>query len=285
MNIHLVDGTFELFRAYYGAPGYLNPNGLEVGATRSFLRNMKNFVTSKEVTHMAIAFDSVIESFRNELFPYYKTGEGLHPEIAEQFPLVEEGARALGIVVWSMYDFEADDALATGARKYGRNKSVEKVFICSPDKDLMQCVDGKKTLCFDRLRENVFGYSEVIEKFGVEPTSIPDFLALVGDSADGIPGIPKWGAKSASTLLAHYKSLEKIPPDESQWEVKVRGARGLAENLRHYPKEAALYKKLATLRFDVPLKEKLADLKWKGPNHKEWEKVCLNLGDEKMIPF
>ena len=285
MEVHLVDGTFELFRAYYGAPSFLSPSGVEVGATRSFLRNMKSFVLSGRATHLAIAFDTVIESFRNDIFAGYKTGEGLDPEIFNQFSLVEEGTQALGIVTWPMVEFEADDALATAARKYAKYAKVDRVVICSPDKDLMQCIDGEKIVCLDRLRNKLYRKDDILEKFGIEPGSIPDYLALVGDDADGIPGIAKWGAKSSATLLQHYKHIENIPSAETAWGVQVRGAKALAQNLNNEKKAALLYKKLATLRYDVPLSESLSALQWRGPNSESLQNFAMKIGDPKLAHF
>lgn len=277
MKIHLVDGTYELFRAYYGVPSLLSSKGLEIGATIGFMQSLAKLLRSPEVTHLAVAFDTVIESFRNELFDGYKTGDGIEPALWAQFPLVEQATAAMGIVGWSMIEFEADDAIATAARRWQDEKGVTQVVICSPDKDFGQCIN-KKIVMWDRLRDRVLDEAGVVEKFGVGPASIPDWLALVGDTADGIPGVPRWGAKSAAQILAHYQHLEKIPHNVEDWTVKLRGAAGLAESLNQNRTEAKLYRKLATLRYDVPLKEKLNDLKWQQLNKAQIKKFGEELG-------
>jgi len=266
MNVHLVDGTYELFRAHFGAPGATAPDGREVGATRGLLRSLRALLREDGVTHVAVAFDHVVESFRNRLFPGYKTGEGVPPELLAQFPLAEEAARALGLTVWPMVEFEADDALATGAARFAAAPGVERVLLCTPDKDLAQCVRGDRVVGFDRLRRRLLDEAGVREKFGVGPASIPDWLALVGDTADGIPGVDRWGEKSASTVLARWEHLEAIPRLEVDWRVKVRGAASLAEALRNNLEAALLYRTLATVREDVPLAETLDDLRWRGPD-------------------
>ena len=284
MKIHLVDGTYELFRNHFGAPPKKAPDGREVGATLGLLRSLLMLLTSPGVTHVGVAFDHVIESFRNDLYTGYKTSEGVDPNLLAQFPLAEEAVSALGAVVWSMVEFEADDALGTASTRFKKNKSVEQILICSPDKDLAQLVDGNKIVCWDRRRDIIIDEAGVIEKYGVSPQSIPDWLALVGDSADGYPGIPGWGAKSASAVLAHYKHMESIPDDSLKWKVSsisAGRAASLAESLSQRRDEALLYKKLATVREDVPLQEKLADLKWQGA-YKRLMKFCHDLGDEKI---
>lgn len=283
MQIHLIDGTFELYRAYYGAPPAQAPDGREVGATRTLLRSMAALLRSEACTHAAIAFDHVIESFRNDLFDGYKTGEGIDPDLFAQFPLAEAAAEALGMVVWPMTEFEADDALATGAERWGRASSVERIVICSPDKDFAQCVSGDRVVLWDRIRDRIIDEAGVVEKWGVSPGSIPDLLALMGDSADGIPGIPRWGLKSSSTLLAEYGTIEAIPPDPADWSVRVRGAAGLAAQLEPARDAAALYKRLATLRRDVPLAEKLPDLRWRGARRKKLEALAESIGDTRLV--
>ena len=241
-------------------------------------------LTNPEVTHVACAFDHVIKSFRNDLYSGYKTGEGVAPKLLAQFPLAEEAVAALGVVVWPMVEFEADDALATATARFKKNKSVEQIVICSPDKDLAQLVSGKRIVCWDRRREIILDEKGVIEKFGVRPDSIPDWLALVGDSADGYPGIPGWGAKSSSAVLARFEHLESIPKDASKWKLKAISpgrAASLAESLMGHREQALLYQKLATLREDVPIKEKLSDLKWRGAS-KELKEICHSLGDERI---
>jgi 5'-3' exonuclease len=235
------------------------------------------------VSHVACAFDHVIESFRNELFSGYKTAEGVPADLMAQFPLAERAAHALGLVVWPMVEFEADDALATAAARYGRSTDVEQILICTPDKDMAQCVHGSRIVCFDRMRRRTIDEAAVVAKFGVSPASIPDWLALVGDDADGIPGVPRWGAKSASTLLARYEHLEAIPDDATRWEVTVRGAAALAESLREHREEALLYRRLATLRTDVPLGEEIEDLRWRGALRPELTSLCREIGDERLI--
>ena len=220
MKIHLIDGTYELFRNYFGAPSKQAPDGREVGATLGLLRSLLMLLTSPEVTHVACAFDHVIKSFRNDLFTGYKTGEGVDPNLLAQFPLAEEAVAALGVVVWPMVEFEADDALATATAHFKKNKSVDQIVICSPDKDLAQLVSGKRIVCWDRRREIVLDEKGVMEKFGVRPGSIPDWLALVGDSADGYPGIPGWGAKSSSAVLTRFEHLEVDPERCKQMEIE-----------------------------------------------------------------
>ena len=283
MRVHFFDGTYELFRSYFGAPPSKNAAGMEVGATRGFLRSLWSFLKTGEVTHGAYAFDHVIESFRNKLFAGYKTGEGIEPELFAQFPLVERAAHALGLTVWPLVEFEADDGLATGARIAAAHRGVKQVLICSPDKDMAQCVQGDKIVMFDRHKNAVLDEDGVRAKFGVSPSSIPDWLALVGDTADGIPGVPRWGAKSAATVLAEYGSFDKIPDDAKKWSIKVRGADSLAESLKGHRKEAALYRKLATLRYDVPVKEKVEDLAWLGARRAELTALCAEVGEQDLV--
>jgi 5'-3' exonuclease len=278
MKIHLVDGTYELFRAFYGAPPKMSPDGREVGATRGLLRSLLLLITGSEVTHIAVAFDHVIESFRNNLFPGYKTGEGIDPNLLAQFPLAEEAVSALGIVVWPMVEFEADDAIATAAARFAEDLAVDQVVICSPDKDLAQLVSGSRVVCWDRRRDIVYDESAIIEKYGVPPVSIPDYLALVGDSADGYPGIHSWGAKSTSAVLSSYPHLEAIPDDPLQWGLPAGRALRLAESLLAHKEEAILYRRLATLRLDVPLEEGIEDLEWRGARA-ELRDFCARLGD------
>ena len=217
MKIHLVDGTYELFRNHFGAPPKQAPDGRQVGATLGLVRSLLMLLTTPGVSHVACAFDHVIESFRNDLFAGYKTGAGVDPSLLEQFPLAEEAVSALGLVVWPMIEFEADDALASAAARFQDEPAVEQVILCSPDKDLAQLVSGSRLVCWDRRREIVYDEEAVIAKYGVSPASIPDWLALVGDSADGYPGVPSWGAKSASAVLSRYQHLEAIPDDPLLW--------------------------------------------------------------------
>lgn len=280
MFVHLLDGTYELFRSFYGAPSSTDETGREVGATRGLLRSLVALLRDPEVTHVGIAFDTVIESFRNKLFDGYKTGEGIDPLLFAQFPLAERATEALGICTWRMIEFEADDAVATAAAIASRDKRVTQVRICTPDKDLAQCVVGNRVVTVDRMRERMYDEAGVKEKFGVLPKSIPDYLALVGDTADGIPGVPRWGEKSASTVLAEYEHLERIPDDESTWRVKVRGAAALAKELAAHRKEANLYRQLATVRTDVPLTETLDDLEWRGANKEALRALCEEIADK-----
>ena len=277
VKVHLVDGTYELFRAYYGAPKRANASGREVGASLGVLKSLAY------VTHVACAFDHVIESFRNDLFDGYKTGDGIEPELWQQFGLVEDVTRALGIVTWPMVEFEADDALATGAMRWADESAVEQVVIASPDKDLTQCVRGERVVCWDRRRGIVLDENGVKEKFGVLPESIPDYLALVGDAADGIPGIFGWGKKSAATLLDCYGHIESIPDEAAKWDVKPRRAYDLAANLREEREEAMLYRTLATLRTDVPLDEDLAALEWRGADRTGVEALADVLDDDGLV--
>ncbi len=279
MKVHLVDGTFELFRSFYGAPSARTSDGREVAATRTLLRSLWGLLHEPGVTHVAVAFDHVIESFRNDLFAGYKTSDGIDPALWAQFPLAERASAALGLTTWSMVEFEADDALATAAARFAADPEVAEIAILSPDKDLTQCVVGQRIVCVDRIRRNRIDEPRVKEKFGVGPASIPDFLALVGDTADGIPGLPRWGEKSAATVLAHYGHLEAIPDHAFQWKVSVRGAVALADSLREHRAEALLYRTLATLRRDVPLPETLADLAWRGVRGEELGELCREIED------
>ena len=281
MKIHLVDGTYELFRNHFGAPPKKAPDGREVGATLGLLRSLLMLLGSPGVSHVAVAFDHVIESFRNDLYTGYKTSEGVDPILLDQFPLAEKAVSALGVVVWPMIEFEADDALATAVSRFRKNKSVEQILICSPDKDLSQLVEGKKVVCWDRRREIIIDEAGVVEKFGVKPESIPDYLALVGDTADGYPGIQGWGAKSTSTVLAKFKHIESIPKDPKKLPLGLGRATTLVENLGQNYEAALLFRELSTLREDVPLKENLKDLEWQGA-YPRLKKLCHELGDERI---
>ena len=281
MKIHLVDGTYELYRNFFGAPPKKAPDGREVGGTVGILRTLLALVTTEGATHVACAFDHVIESFRNDLFPGYKTGEGIEPDLLAQFHLAEEAVSALGLVVWPMVEFEADDALAAAAAKFSKTAGVEQVVICSPDKDLAQSVTTSKVVCLDRRRDIVLDEGGVVKKFGVWPASMPDWLALVGDTADGYPGIEGWGAKSAAAVLFRFGHLEKIPQDPRMWGVKVARAAHISQNLENHREEAMLYRRLATLRTDVPLKETLEDLRWRGAWGR-FKQLCNELGEEEL---
>jgi len=283
MQIHLIDGTYELFRAFYAAPPALGPRGTEVGAARVLLRSLFGWLKGARVTHAAVAFDTVIESFRNELFDGYKTGEGIDPGLWAQFPLAERVTRALGLVTWSMIDFEADDALATFAARAEADPRVERVLLVTPDKDLTQCVRGTRVVTLDRHRNIVLDAAGVEAKFGVPPASIPDYLALVGDTADGIPGVPRWGAKSAAALLSRFALVERIPARAADWGVKVRGADALSLSLNEHREVAELYRRLATLRLDVPLAETPDELRLVSPDRALLAEVCAELGEETML--
>jgi 5'-3' exonuclease len=263
MRVHVVDGTYELFRAFFGAPA-ATARGKEVGATRGILRSLASWLRSGELTHAGVAFDHVIESFRNDLFDGYKTGAGIEPALVEQFEPAERAAAALGLRVWSMIEFEADDALATCAAALRDDPRVEQIVIASPDKDLAQCVRGARVVMLDRLRQHTLDEAAVIAKFGIGPASIPDWLALVGDDADGIPGVPRWGARSAAAVLARWIHVEAIPADARAWDVKVRGADALAASLAEHREVVGLYKRLATLREDAPIPCAIDDLAWRG---------------------
>lgn len=282
MKVHLVDGTYELFRSHFGAPPATSPDGREVGAVRGLMRTLNALVTQEGATHVAVAFDHVIESFRNELFPGYKTRAGVPEELLAQFELAEEACRALGIVAWPMVEFEADDALATAAHRLAEEPAVEQVVICTPDKDLGQCVRGTKVVQLDRRKGIVYGEAEVREKFGVDPLSIPDYLALVGDAADGIPGIPGFGPRSSATILAKWKHIEDIPDPVADWDVNLRGAPTLAATLRERRGDALLYKELATLRLDVPIETSPAALEWKGAVEAALRPLCERIGERNL---
>ena len=281
VNVHLVDGTYELFRSFFGAPSAKAPDGREVGAVRGLLSSMGALLRDGFTSHVSVAFDTEVRSFRNDLFDGYKTGEGIDEDLFAQFPLAERAVQALGCVVWPMVEFEADDGLAAGAARFAQDDRVERVFVCTPDKDLGQMVGGK-VVQFDRRQERLYDEDGVYEKFGVPPASIPDYLALVGDAQDGIPGLPKWGAKSTATVLVSYIHLEHIPDDVADWQVEVRGAKGLAETLRERRAEAELYRQLATLRTDVPIKESLDDLRWGGPTA-DLAPLCREIGFERFL--
>jgi 5'-3' exonuclease len=282
MKIYLVDGTYELFRNHFGAPPRTAPDGREVGATLGLLRSLLMLLTTPGITHVACAFDHVIESFRNGLYPGYKTGAGVDSHLIAQFSLAEEAVSALGLVVWPMVEFEADDALASATARFKREAEVDQIVICSPDKDLAQLVAGNRIVGWDRRRNSLIDEAGVVEKFGVRPQSIPDWLGLVGDAADGFPGIPGWGEKSAAAVLAKYVHLEAIPADPHTWGLSASRAARLAESLTQHRAEALLFRTLATLREDVPLQETLADLEWQGADE-QLKEVCHRLGDEKFL--
>ena len=278
LKIHLLDGTYELFRAHFAMPPMNSPDGRSVAAVRGLMQSFLALLREDDVTHVACAFDHVIESFRNQMFDGYKTGEGTPEELLSQFELAERAVTAMGIVVWPMTEFEADDAIATAAARWAEDDRVSQVIICSPDKDLCQMVSGQDVVCLDRRKKIVTDENGVIEKFGVLPTAIPDYLALVGDAADGIPGVARWGAKGTSTVLSQFSHVEDIPADPAAWNPAPRGAKGLAENLSAAQDEVALYKALAMLRLDVPITETLDDLEWVGANESAYKTLCQELG-------
>jgi 5'-3' exonuclease len=263
MEVHLIDGTYELFRHYYALPKVRDSAGQEVAAVRGVLASVIGML-GNGATHIGVATDHVIESFRNDLWPGYKTGEGVEPELLAQFPLLEEALSALGIVVWPMVEFEADDALAAAAMAAAGDQRVERVLICTPDKDLAQCVRGTRIVQLDRRKNIVRDEAGVVAKFGVMPASIPDYLALVGDSADGFPGLAGWGAKSAAAVLAKFGHLESIPSDWREWGVNVASPKALSSILAADRDRALLFRLLATLRTDIPLFASIDQLQWKG---------------------
>ena len=259
-----MDGTYELFRHYYAMPSARDRDGCEVAAVRGVLASVLGMIKSG-ATHVAVATDHVIESFRNDLWPGYKTGEGIEPDLLAQFVLLEDTIAAAGVVVWPMVEFEADDALAAAAVAAARDARVEQVIICTPDKDLAQCVRGDRIVQLNRRTRVTLDEAGVIQKFGVPPESIPDYLALVGDAADGYPGLPGWGAKSSAAVLAKFGHLESIPADWRDWHVNAAGAGALAHTLANERDRALLFRTLATLRTDIPLFDDVDHLRWNGP--------------------
>jgi 5'-3' exonuclease len=278
VNAHLFDGTYELFRAWFGAPPARH-EGREVGATRTFVQSLARVLRSGVVTHGGVAFDTVIESFRNDLFVGYKTGEGLEPNLVAQFPLVERAAEALGLVAWRMIEFEADDAIATAAAHLAKDDRVEQIRLVAVDKDLCQAVVGTRVVAWDRYKDVVLDEPAVIAKHGVPPASIPDLLGLVGDDADGIPGLPGWGKGSAAKVLTVYGHIQDIPDDPATWRVPgLRGADRLATSLREHRELAMLYQKLATLRTDCPITCDLDALAWRGVDRGKLDALCAEIG-------
>jgi 5'-3' exonuclease len=264
LNIHLVDGTYELFRHYYALPSARDKGGREVAAVRGVLRSVMGMI-NEGATHVAVATDHVIESFRNGLWPGYKTGDGMEPDLWAQFPLLEEALAAAGVIVWPMVEFEADDALAAAAVAAAQDRRVERVILCTPDKDLAQCVRGDRVVQLNRRTGATLDEPGIVKKFGVTPQSIPDYLALVGDSADGYPGLPGWGAKSSAAVLARFLHLEAIPKDCADWHVKAANAGALAATLFREWDNVLLFRTLATLRADIPLFDDVDQLRWNGP--------------------
>src|SRR5277367_1033133 len=273
MDVHLIDGTYELFRHFFAVPAAADVNGQEIGAVRGVLGSVLSMIEGG-ATHLGVATDHVVESFRNDLYPGYKTSEGVEPELLSQFPILEEALAAMGVVVWPMVYFEADDALASAAGNAAKDEGVRQVFICTPDKDLAQCVSGTRVVQLDRMRNILRDEAAVVTKWGVKPESIPDYLAMVGDSADGFPGLPGWGPKAASVTLSQHPHIEDIPKDWRQWPASMRGAQRLAGVLFEEWNNALLYRVLATLRLDVPVFETVDELQWKGPGagFEQWSK-------------
>ena len=269
MEVHLIDGTYELFRHFYAVPQAKDTDGNEVGAVRGVLQSIRNMLRGgaglAKATHIGVATDHVIESFRNRLWAGYKDGSGIDPLLYAQFPLLEEVLTAFGIVVWPMVEYEADDALAAAAEAAAKDERVERVLICTPDKDLAQCVRGTRVVQLDRRKMAVRDEAEVVLRFGVSPASIPDYLALVGDSADGYPGLKGWGAKSAAAVLSAFGHLEEIPDDLSKWPMKGAAAKSLAEVLKRDRELAFLFRDLARLRTDIPVFQSVDELHWNGP--------------------
>ena len=263
MDVYLIDGTYELFRYYHAVPSARDAQGMEIGAVRGVLGSVLGMI-NRGATHVGVATDHIIESFRNRLWPGYKTGAGIEPDLYLQFPLLEEALAAMGVVVWPMIEYEADDALASAAAAAARDSDVSRVIICTPDKDLAQCVEGARVVQLNRRTNVIRDEQGVMEKFGVPPASIPDYLALVGDSADGYPGLPGWGAKSAAAVLARFGHLESIPADPKQWHVNA-SASTLSATLERNRDLVLLFRDLATLRTEIPLFESIDELRWKGP--------------------
>ena len=265
MNVHLIDGTYELFRHFFAMPSALDADGREVAAVRGVIGSVLGMIRGGEATHIGVATDQVIESFRNKLWHGYKTSEGVPPQLLSQFPVLEDALSAMGVVVWGMVEFEADDALASAARIAAADSRVERVVICTPDKDLTQCVSGTRVVQLNRRTRQEMDEAGVIKKFGVPPASIPDYLALVGDASDGYPGLQGWGAKSTAAVLARFGHIEQIPADWRDWHANATGAARLAETLQRDIDKAVLFRELATLRSDLPLFQNVDELKWTGP--------------------
>ncbi|HSM33046.1 MAG TPA: 5'-3' exonuclease H3TH domain-containing protein [Anaerolineae bacterium] len=285
MQIHLLDATYELFRAHFGRPPRAGLDGQPVGATLGVVESVLSLLADGGVTHLGCATDHIIRSWRNDRYPGYKTEAGLPPDVLAQFGLLEDALRALGVVVWPMLEFEADDGLAAAAERFADHPEVERVIILSPDKDMAQCVrtDGR-VVTFDRREGRFYDAAAVEQKFGVPPASIPDYLALVGDAADGFPGLPGWGARSAATVLARYPHLEDIPDAVSAWDLKVRGAASLARTLKEQRSDAMLFRELATLRTDAPIPQLEPDeLRWRGPDGEAFEALARRLRAPRLL--
>lgn len=282
MKLHLVDATFELFRAFFSRPAENGPDGRPVNAVRGLIESMLSLLREDDLTHVAAATDHVIESWRNDVYPGYKSSVGMPPELLSQFGDAERALRALGITTWAMVEDEADDAIATGVARMGGDKRVEQVVICSVDKDLAQCVDGERVVLRDRMRTITYDEDGVVAKFGVHPESIPDYLALVGDSSDGYPGLPGWGSKSAAAVLARFGHLEAIPGSPLEWEVPLRNASRLAATLQQQRADAFLYRRLATLNRDAAISGDLDSLEWTGVPREAFLALCDELGFDRI---
>jgi 5'-3' exonuclease len=275
MDVYLIDGTYELFRHFFAVPPSVDVNGQEIGAVRGVLTSVLSMI-ERGATYIGVATDHVVESFRNDLYHGYKTSEGVPEELLSQFPILEVALAAMGVVVWPMVYYEADDALASAAAKAAKDDRVRQVIICTPDKDLAQCVVGSRIVQLDRRRDIVRDEAGVVAKFGVNPQSIPDYLAVVGDSADGFPGVSGWGVKAAALTFSKYPHLEEIPKDWTQWHPSIRKARVLSESLFNAWNDALLFRTLATLRLDVPVFETVEELRWKGPRP-NFEEHCRRM--------
>ena len=282
VKLHLVDATFELFRAYYSRPEENGPDGRPVNAVRGLIESMLSLLREDDLTHVAAATDHVIESWRNDVYPTYKSSAGMDPRLLAQFDDAERALRALGITTWAMVEDEADDAIASAVARFGDDPRLEQVVICSVDKDLAQCVRGERVVLRDRMRTITYDEDGVIAKFGVRPESIPDYLALVGDSSDGYPGLPGWGSKSAAAVLARFGHLEQIPASPLEWDVPLRNAVRLAATLTQQRADALLYKRLATLNADAAISGDLDSLAWGGVPREAFVALCDELGFERI---
>src|SRR5262249_17176926 len=281
MNVHLIDGTYELFRHFFALPTAADVRGQEIGAVRGVLNSVLSMI-ERGATHLGVATDHVVESFRNNLYPGYKTSQGVPSELLSQFPILEEALEAMGVVVWPMVEYEADDALASAAAEAAADDRVKQVIICTPDKDLSQCVVGTRVVQLDRRRDVIRDEAGVVARFGVKPASIPDYLALVGDSADGFPGIAGWGPKSASLILSPYAHLYYIPKSWKEWPLSIRSGFRLSTSLFNSWNEALLFRALATLRSDVPVFDTADDLRWRGPGP-SFDKLCDRMKSPELV--
>src|SRR5271155_563346 len=281
MNVHLIDGTYELFRHFFAVPSALDANGKEIGGVRGVLMSVLGLIEGG-ATHVGVATDHVVESFRNHLYPGYKTSEGVPEPLLAQFPVLEEALESMGVLVWPMVEYEADDALASAATKAAQDDRVRQVFVCTPDKDLAQCVTGTRVVQFDRMRGILRDEAAVVAKWGVKPESIPDYLAVVGDSADGFPGLPGWGQKAAALAFSQYPHLEDIPKDWREWHPSIRRARPLSESLFAGWNDALLFRVLATLRLDVPVFDTVDELRWRQPRA-SFEQFCARIEASDLV--